>query len=102
MSRAKTDEFAAALSDLESQVQQKDSCVKTVYLVAGAIPIVVLILLVLLKPGFVMKKDGDTKKRDRKKILLWTAGLTTIAWAAMFLYHKKVKPLTGKSFCMKM
>jgi 4-hydroxybenzoate polyprenyltransferase len=56
----------------------------------AAVPVVVSLTLFLTNPKFVRQTDDadeDSKARSAKKIFKWTAVISVLAWAIMWLVN---------------
>ena len=62
------------------------SCGNAVLITGAAVPIVVGVVFCLIKPKFIMKKEGETTSINMKKLLQWTLIITLILWVALYIY----------------
>ncbi len=52
-------------------------------------PLLILILLYLVKPSFVMRKDLDGFRMDYTRLFRWTLVLTILAWIGLWMYCRR-------------
>lgn len=60
--------------------------ISTPVIIAIAVPFVVAVLLLILAPSFVKRKEGGKYVRCGKKIFQWTIIFTVILWLGLYLY----------------
>jgi hypothetical protein len=62
---------------------------KGIYIAYGAIPFVILLGLVVIKPNFIMYGDKDDRRIYIRKLLLYTIGISLPFLIGVFIYSKK-------------
>lgn len=68
----------------ERKIKTKETAIPMSVMIGAAVPFIILIILYVLQPKFVTKKEGDKQVRDGTKIFYWTLGLTIVIWGAMY------------------
>lgn len=91
-----TSNFKTTLDRIEKEIESYNSCVSTMTIVSIAFPFVVWLMLYFFNPKFVRTDD----KRSNKKTILWTIGITLIAWA-LFYCFSYCKGYVGSFLCYK-
>lgn len=96
---SKDSDFDYKISLLEQEVQNLDKpttitrpCMPLPIILGIATPVIVLVLLLLSKPRFLLKKQGKKLIRDKVKTFKYTIALTLIIWIGIYLkfyYFKK-------------
>jgi len=92
--KEKIEKLQAATEEGQRKLDAKVRSIPTNVIIGVIVPFVVLLILVLVQPSFVQKKEGDKHVRDGKKIFYWTIGITLVAWAGLYLWsnYKGYKP----------
>lgn len=96
------DDYANTISELRNSVQNirnsinesrspplgssLRSCLSVTTVVGFFIPFILLLLLYLVQPSFVQKKEGNKYVRSGGKVALWTIILTAVVWLGMYLF----------------
>lgn len=76
----------AATEEGERKMAAKERSIPTTVIIGAVIPFVVLLILFLVQPSIVQKKEGSKYIRDSKKMFYWTIGLTLVAWLGLYLW----------------
>jgi hypothetical protein len=84
-------EFSRRVEELEKCISGCDKnksarCIPTMLIMAALVPVVVWVLLFLVQPRFVQKKEGSKSVRDNKRVFYWTLLFTGLVWIAMYGY----------------
>lgn len=74
---------------VSGKIETSTKCIKTIYIIAAAIPVILAIILWLAKPSFVMKAREDTNEMVVHWASLgkWVLIVTLLAWLGLFLYQ---------------
>lgn len=80
-------ELQAKLDACEVTVKKSEGAMSPLLVTAMVAPMILFTLLYMLKPSFVTSEDAKgTRVRDKKKVFLWTLGVTLLLWGALYLY----------------
>ena len=85
--------FDEKIADLEKEVDKfsketgvSTTCGNATLIVGGVTPFAIAILFYVVKPRFVLKKEGEKSVIDAKKVAQWTLLLSLIVWVGLYLY----------------
>ena len=89
------DAFRDKVRQLEQELQQatasinSESCMSMTMIISAVVPVVVFLGLYLAAPsvGFLSEEDTGEKKRSMKKVIMWTVGITLLAWGCIYGYN---------------
>lgn len=84
--KEKIERLQAATEEGERKLTSKERSLPTIVIVGAVIPFVLLLVLFLVQPSIVQKKEGNKYVRDSKKIFYWTIGLTLVAWLGLYIW----------------
>jgi len=82
----KIDALEASIANLTKKAGTKEKCVSTLWIIGGAMPIVIGLGLWLVNPGFIQKKDGEEKQKDWTKFFMALGGGSLLAWGGLYAY----------------